>query len=94
MLDRRKVRSTDLLISIDKFFADGKGKNKQQTPAYTLKKDDHDQTEQNNGEPLIGPKLPPEYEVKSSFVSFSSSLMFIVHLEKDQQRTFLYSTRS
>ena len=44
----------------------GKGKNKQQTPAYSLKKEDHDETVDGDGEPLIGPKLPPEYEVKST----------------------------
>lgn len=43
----------------------GKGKNKQQTPAYSLKKEDHDEAVDDDGETLIGPKLPPEYEVIS-----------------------------
>ena len=42
----------------------GKGKNKQQTPAYTLKKLGANETD-DNGEPMIGPKLPPEFEVNS-----------------------------
>jgi len=43
----------------------GKGKNKQQTPAYSLKRDDLDEIDQSTGEPMIGPKLPPEYEKKT-----------------------------
>jgi hypothetical protein len=43
-----------------------KGKNKQQTPAYSLKKDDSNDMDHDDGEPLIGPKLPPEFEVNIS----------------------------
>jgi hypothetical protein len=43
-----------------------KGKNRQQTPAYSLKKDDTDEMDHGDGEPMIGPKLPPEFEVKSN----------------------------
>jgi hypothetical protein len=42
-----------------------KGKNKQQTPAYSLKKDDNDDMDHGDGQPMIGPKLPPEFEVKN-----------------------------
>jgi len=41
-----------------------KGKNKQQTPAYSLKKEDNEDMDHGDGEPLIGPKLPPEFEKK------------------------------
>ncbi|UJR36895.1 hypothetical protein I4U23_029608 [Adineta vaga] len=43
-----------------------KGKNKQQTPAYSLKKEEIDGMDQDSGEPIIGPKLPPEFEKKIS----------------------------
>lgn len=39
-----------------------KGKNKRQTPAYSLKKSENDDLDA-DGEPMIGPKLPPEFEV-------------------------------
>jgi hypothetical protein len=40
-----------------------KGKNKQQTAAYSLKKDDANDMDHGDGENMIGPKLPPEFEV-------------------------------
>ena len=58
---------------------DGKGKNKQQAPAYSLKKDDNDEMDQGDGEPMIGPKLPPEYEVRSSQTE-------ILHLSRFRKR--------
>ncbi|CAF1278419.1 unnamed protein product [Adineta ricciae] len=43
-----------------------KGKNKQQTPAYSLKKEENEDMEQDDDDPIIGPKLPPEFEKKIS----------------------------
>jgi hypothetical protein len=59
----------------------GKGKNKQQTPAYSLKKEDNDDIDHGDGEPMIGPKLPPEFEV-SKLTNFSY-LLIDYFLEKN-----------
>jgi hypothetical protein len=60
-----------------------KGKNKQQTPAYSLKKEDNDEIDQGDGEPMIGPKLPPEFEVKQ-MIHIYSLLIYYLFLEKNQ----------
>ncbi|CAF4258875.1 unnamed protein product, partial [Rotaria sordida] len=46
-----------------------KGKNKQQTPAYSLKKNENDDID-GDSEPMIGPKLPPEFEVNTTLSCF------------------------
>jgi hypothetical protein len=58
-----------------------KGKNKQQTPAYSLKKEDNDDMNHGDSETMIGPKLPPEFEV-SQLTNFSYFLFDYV-LEKN-----------
>lgn len=59
-----------------------KGKNKQQTPAYSLKKEDNDEMDHGDGEPMIGPKLPPEFEV-NKLINFYYLFIFF-SLEKNQ----------
>jgi hypothetical protein len=54
-----------------------KGKNKQQTPVYSSRKEDNNEMDQDNGEPMIGPKLPPEFEVKKNDTYlFFTNLLF------------------
>jgi len=59
----------------------GKGKNKQQTPAYSLKKEDNDDMNHGDSETMIGPKLPPEFEV-SQLTNFSYFLICYVFRKK------------
>jgi hypothetical protein len=60
-----------------------KGKSKQQTPAYSLKKEETDDMDHGDGEPMIGPKLPPEFEVNKFKYNPSQSFINFV-LEKNQ----------
>ena len=61
-----------------------KEKNKQQTPAYSLKKEDHDEIGDGESEPLIGPKLPPDFEVTSRKSFLARLICFDLFLEEDQ----------
>lgn len=73
-------------------FVDGKGKNKQQAPAYSLKKEEMHDMDYGDSETMIGPKLPPEYEVSDQHCSSPKIISTTIHLEKTEQRTFVYST--
>ena len=68
---------------------DPKGKNKQQTVAYSLKKEDADEMMHGDGEPLIGPKLPPEFEVGWRVRCRARASLRI--LEEGEQGTLVHS---